>query len=63
MQDKISERSDTSMFADAIEKKKKRDNKRVKKAVLIVWMEFKNDNKVQRERCFCCLLCFAFFTH
>ena len=24
------------MFADAIEKKKKRDNKRVKKAVLIV---------------------------
>jgi len=36
MQDKISERSDASMFADAIEKKKKRDNKRVKKAVLIV---------------------------
>ena len=34
--DKISERSETSMFADAIEKKKKRDNKRVKKAVLIV---------------------------
>ena len=40
MQDKISERSDASMFADAIEKKKKRDNKRVKKAVLIVWKLF-----------------------
>ena len=34
--DKISERSEASMFADAIEKKKKRENKRVKKAVLIV---------------------------
>ena len=29
------------MFADAIEKKKKRDNKRVKKAVLIVWLKEK----------------------
>ena len=31
------------MFADAIEKKKKRDNKRVKKAVLIVQAKEKSN--------------------